>query len=58
VRERPVGAVMVGWQNNALLFWALQDDGRRQLCQAVGDTDTPVGDAVDGPPFSLTLLAP
>jgi hypothetical protein len=50
--------VVVGWQNNTLLSWAPQEDGRWQLRQAVGDADTLVGEPVDGAPFSPTLLAP
>ncbi len=57
-RELPVGVVVVGWQNNTLLSWAPQEDGRWQLRQAVGDADTLVGEPVDGAPFSPMLLAP
>lgn len=55
-RDLLVGAVVVGWQHDALLFWAPQHDGRWQLLQAVGNTDTPISNPIAGAPWTPTLL--
>jgi len=56
IRDLPVGAVVVGWENDALLFFMPEDGGRWQLRRTVGDKDEVVGEPVAAPPFAPTLL--